>query len=105
VFLIVAVSMEELLVGEVLASPTGEGNEMVEFKQVAVFEVESTARATALLHRQQAARGVPGQGMVLEPGSPVDQLAIIDRSVPPYLVVLSHRWDKWHGLVGLARWR
>ena len=70
--------MEELLVAEVLAPPTGERNEMVEFKQVTIFEVQSTDWALALLQRQQAARNVPGQRMVLEPGSPVDELAILD---------------------------
>jgi hypothetical protein len=38
-FLVVAVSMEYLLVGEVFAPSVTDGNEVVEFKQVPLFEV------------------------------------------------------------------
>jgi hypothetical protein len=45
-----------------------------------------------------------------QPGAPAQIAPALDRRLSGQvalqrLVVLSHRWDKWHGLVGLARWR
>ena len=55
VFLVVAVSMEDLFVGEGLAPTARDRNEVVDFEQIAITKVQSTAWARALLKRQQTA--------------------------------------------------
>jgi hypothetical protein len=85
VSLIVAVSMERQLVTEFFSSAQAGGEDMVDFDQVSVFEEQSTPAACSLLFLQQLSQRPSEEGVLFEPGAPIQQVSIIGAGSPPHL--------------------
>jgi hypothetical protein len=76
-FLIVAMSVVHPLVADVIPSPKGERDGMVEFENVPVLKVEAASWALPFLDGQQFCSLVPHEGVLSESLGPVDQVSIV----------------------------
>ncbi len=76
-FLIVAMPMVHPFVGEIILSAQGGGDAVIDFQDVLVAKVETTAWALSFLQSQEFCFLAAHQGMLLEPLCPVDQVSIV----------------------------
>ena len=83
-FPIVAMPMQRLKVLQRIFPPQPFGEKVVNFYQVSIFEVVSTPRAFALLLTEDLSVSGLGEGMLVIPFGPVDQLSVIGRGCSCY---------------------
>ena len=76
-FLIVAMPMVHPFVAEIILSAQCGGDAVIDFQDVLVAKVETTAWALSFLQSQESCFLAAHQGMLFEPLCPVDQVAII----------------------------
>ena len=81
-FLIVAMSVVHPLVTDVIPSPKGNGDGMVEFEDVPILKVEAASWALPFLDSKEFGSLASHEGVLPESFGPVDQVSIIRTGLP-----------------------
>ncbi len=87
-----AMTVVHPLVADVVLSPKGERDGMVEFEDVSVLKIEAASWALPLLKCEKFSSFASHQGMLLESFGPVDQVSVVGTSLASdFGVVLAMR--------------
>lgn len=77
VSLIVAMAMEDILIAQFFPSTEASRKQMIDFYLILIGEEQSTPPAFSLLLSEEQAQRSTHQGVILEPLTPIQQVAII----------------------------
>lgn len=85
--LIVTMPMKRKFVAQFFPCAQAFGEEVIDFYQVFISEKESTPTAGALLFLKEFAQGSLQQGVLFEPGAPIQKVSVVGAGLSPHFKV------------------